>query len=1458
MAGSPCDPGVGVDAFFHAIYTHNTRMVMLLGSACSDVTESLANVMPYWNIVQVSFGSTSPALSDRAEFPLFFRTVAPDSSHNPARLALLRRFGWDSVTALSQDEDVYTMAVNDLVTELERANITCPATITFSHTDYKDQLRMLKELDTRIIIGSFSHEVAPSIFCEAFKLGMFGSDYAWILQGGPSDSWWLNASECSQHHLAAAVEGLLLVSSHNSIVGDQPSFSGLTSAQFARLLEARALPVTRYAPQTYDAVWAMALALRGAQLQWAASNDAPSLWQFDYSRRDMARQFTGQLGRLNFLGVSGPVSFSGADRIVISAFYQVQGADVRKVALFWPATGVLDTACLSCVPAAWQGGHVPVARRVFKLRVVTIQPSAFLAVACAAAVGISLAIAFLAFNLHFRKLKYIKLSSPRLNNMVVVGCILVYTAVILLGLDHATLPASSHFPAVCIARIYLLSAGFSLAFGSMFTKTYRVHRIFTRSRSGVVKNKLLQDTQLISLICVLLLIDGLIVTLWVIIDPIQRHLRNLTMEMSEADRSVVYQPQVEVCRSHYTHSWLGALYLYKGLLLVVGVYMAWETRHVKIPALNDSQYIGMSVYSTVITSGIVVVLANLMSERATLAFVTTTTLILTSTTSTLCLLFLPKLHAILRRADCDPVMHSMGLKIECNTRRFLADDRRELYFRVEVQNRVYRRELAALDAEAGRLKRQLLESPPPESSGSSTSPGAASGQAENCTAGDKKNSAERKPSVSVIGGTLPMLLLSVLPPVIPRASWPSTDHGSITMHRQVTFCSEPKLDENAGERSQRDGELFGQEDCESPSKLGVLGKLWSLLGSSRPSSRKTSAASFTGGAGIASALKSHMGYLAGLVMCARYWQCWWRVAGTGSAGGVSQVPGQAGDVWQVLAVLVACRRYLARLVMCGRYLAGQVPGRAGDVCQVLAVLVACRGYLARLVMCARYLAGLVLCARYCQCSWRVAGTGSAGGVSRVPGQAGDVCQVLAVLVACRRYLAGLVMCARYLAGLVMCARYLAGLVMCARYLARQVMCARYLAGLVMCARYLAGLVACARYWQCWWRVAGTGRACGVCQVLAVLVACRRYLAGLVPSSGATVASCPPSCHASTTAVDVGRTYEEHRKCSLAACLAPERRSQPALSARERTRGSPRFPHRVVPACSLGALDLGARCRSLDAHRPGADVWGTAEFGVPLSALGRRDSGSPVVELPGAAIAGRASPRDSGGAGVCTELLALRLPGSLCMVYVLVGLVSLPLLVTVLWLLRQLWRMLASCAGRGCPATARCASRPDHGLEEVVIIPADHQLHGSVPQGRESGGGAPWRCHRRASQPVGGGAGMVYVLVGLVSLPLLVTVLWLLRQLWRMLASCAGRGCPATARCASRPDHGLEEVVIIPADHQLHSSVPQGVPSSSSALLRDGPLASSQQQHQFSPVSPMEEMLLASTREQMQSASTPVS
>ena len=58
----------------------------------------------------------------------------------------------------------------------------------------------------------------------------------------------------------------------------------------------------------------------------------------------------------------------------------------------------------------------------------------------------------------------------------------------------------------------------------------------------------------------------------------------------EDDKEIT--PMLEHCESKKLSYWLGAVYAFKGLLLVFGVFLAWETRGVTIPALNDSRYIG--------------------------------------------------------------------------------------------------------------------------------------------------------------------------------------------------------------------------------------------------------------------------------------------------------------------------------------------------------------------------------------------------------------------------------------------------------------------------------------------------------------------------------------------------------------------------------------------------------------------------------------------------------------------------------------------------------------------------------------------------------------------------------------------------------------------------------------------------------------------------------------------------
>lgn len=146
----------------------------------------------------------------------------------------------------------------------------------------------------------------------------------------------------------------------------------------------------------------------------------------------------------------------------------------------------------------------------------------------------------------------------------------------------------------------------------------------------------------------------------------------------------------------------------------------------------------------------------------------------------------------------DPVIHSMGLKMECNTRRFMLDDKRELQYRVEVQNRVYKKELAALDIEIGKLEK-LLETPSSTSSSDLSIPrlikhelAVVNEENEKFTTTTSKQ--QRAPS---IGGGLPLLLLSVLPPVIPRASWPSADIAKHTMRKSVTFSSQPQLEDES-------------------------------------------------------------------------------------------------------------------------------------------------------------------------------------------------------------------------------------------------------------------------------------------------------------------------------------------------------------------------------------------------------------------------------------------------------------------------------------------------------------------------------------------------------------------------------------------------------------------------------------------------------------------------------------
>ena len=63
----------------------------------------------FYHAIQVSFGATSPALSDRERFPKFFRTIPSEITGNSLRFAVMELFNWTRVATIHQTEEISSM-----------------------------------------------------------------------------------------------------------------------------------------------------------------------------------------------------------------------------------------------------------------------------------------------------------------------------------------------------------------------------------------------------------------------------------------------------------------------------------------------------------------------------------------------------------------------------------------------------------------------------------------------------------------------------------------------------------------------------------------------------------------------------------------------------------------------------------------------------------------------------------------------------------------------------------------------------------------------------------------------------------------------------------------------------------------------------------------------------------------------------------------------------------------------------------------------------------------------------------------------------------------------------------------------------------------------------------------------------------------------------------------------------
>jgi len=224
------------------------------------------------------------------------------------------------------------------------------------------------------------------------------------------------------------------------------------------------------------------------------------------------------LERVEFTGVSGPVMFEGGTRMA----YRLRVLQYRRANNSVTSTNITleDVASITLadnltfqftdnesVTTMWPAGipqdGTPIVVENFPVLPLTVICYCF-ATACS-----FFAVGCMIFNFVFRQRKLIRLTSPNLNYLIGFGVIVFNMAVYFFV--YPQVPHSALL-VICNIRSWFASLGYSLCFGTINAKMWRVYYIFHNPKPSKMK-KVLKDWHLFLIVMAFVLIDVIILTI---------------------------------------------------------------------------------------------------------------------------------------------------------------------------------------------------------------------------------------------------------------------------------------------------------------------------------------------------------------------------------------------------------------------------------------------------------------------------------------------------------------------------------------------------------------------------------------------------------------------------------------------------------------------------------------------------------------------------------------------------------------------------------------------------------------------------------------------------------------------------------------------------------------------------------------------------------------------------------
>ena len=616
----------------------------VIGLYCSAVTNMITPLLSHSDYGYVQLAAATSPLFHVKDFPYLFRSIASSAVFNTAVVALMDSFNWTRVSVIYDSTEFYFESTGNHFTTLISltSNKTLLSTIPILQRDsvISEIFTIIKNSESRIAYYSVTIEESASILCRAFRQHYLWPSYVYIFLERTVEEILSATVSCTREEMIMAMEGMFSFQYRLKTTNNTELVSGMTyQSYYQEYLEelsrfgretGMSLQENEYANSLYDQVWAFALAMNQS-LNSTLSNAS---FEHTFERTLGLRMLlTEKLRKVAFNGASGFIRFGPKQEVqTFVDIIQVSEGQPTLIGVFNSYNKTISfMKNLEKVPGDSFRTEPYLVPKWLAVIVLIAQSFTFIVITINTVLLI-----------YLRKEPEIKSSSLYISLIILIGCYLLCISPVLYTANTAFyIPDTTVFTLLCNIELWLSINGLSIVFIALLFRLIRIFHVFRSFRST---GKYWSDKYLALYIFLGSCVAVCILTLHTVSDPLQ-HYENTTYVPSNPP----FYHHYNYCSSELFTVWVFLLYSWLGVVLILVLFLAIQTRHIKRKHFKDTKKVSILVFCVCATFATCIPLSHILLAVNVLIGAYCLKWLAFFSVSLLCQLFLfvPKIYPIL-------------------------------------------------------------------------------------------------------------------------------------------------------------------------------------------------------------------------------------------------------------------------------------------------------------------------------------------------------------------------------------------------------------------------------------------------------------------------------------------------------------------------------------------------------------------------------------------------------------------------------------------------------------------------------------------------------------------------------------------------------------------------------------------------------------------------------------------